>query len=99
MAPPDLNEMLGAILQNPEAKNALNGVLGAESAEGAAKETSLDIGSHRGRRTKERKHLLLAIRPYLGKNRCASVDRMIRALELYDIIEDTQLLKGGHKHV
>jgi hypothetical protein len=46
-------------------------------------------------RNKGRREVLLAIRPYLGARRCASVDRMIRALELYEIIEETQLLKGG----
>lgn len=45
---------------------------------------------------KARREMLLALRPYLGERRCASVDRMIRALELYDILEETHLLKGGH---
>ena len=98
MAPPDLSEMLGAILQNPEAKNALNGILAPESVGEEATEVSQPAGPRR-KHGQERKHLLLAIRPYLGHQRCASVDRMIRALELYDIIEETQLLKGGHRHV
>ncbi len=42
-----------------------------------------------------RRELFLAMRPYLSKRRCASVDRMLRAMELYEIIEETQLLKGG----
>ena len=48
---------------------------------------------------KGRRGVLNALRPYLSQRRCASLDRMIRAMELYEIIMETQLLKGGIANV
>ncbi len=48
---------------------------------------------------KGRRGVLNALRPYLSQRRCASLDRMIRAMELYEIIMETQLLKGGITNV
>ncbi len=42
-----------------------------------------------------RQAVLLAIRPYLGTRRCASLDRLLRAMELYRLIEDTKLMQGN----
>jgi len=47
------------------------------------------------RLARSRRDFLVALRPYLGTRRCASCDRMIRALELYEIIGETHLMKGG----
>lgn len=35
-----------------------------------------------------RRDVLLALRPFLSARRCASVDRVLRALELYEVIEE-----------
>lgn len=35
-----------------------------------------------------RREFLLALRPFLSARRCASVDRVLRALELYEVIEE-----------
>lgn len=35
-----------------------------------------------------RREVLLALRPFLSARRCASVDRVLRALELYEVIEE-----------
>lgn len=37
---------------------------------------------------KGRREVLLSLRPFLSERRCASVDRVLRALELYEVIED-----------
>lgn len=37
-----------------------------------------------------RREVLLALRPFLSERRCASVDRLLRALELYEVIEETR---------
>ena len=36
-----------------------------------------------------RRDVLIALRPFLSSRRCASVDRLLRALELYEVIEDS----------
>ena len=84
----DLGAMLSKIGENPEAQAMLSNLLGGTSDP----PTSSPPGK-RGRGGK-RREMLLSLRPYLSSRRCASVDRMIRALELYEIIEETHLLKG-----
>ena len=37
-----------------------------------------------------RREVLLALRPFLSERRCASVDRLLRALELYEVIEESR---------
>lgn len=37
-----------------------------------------------------RREVLLALRPFLSSRRCASVDRLLRALELYEVIEESR---------
>ena len=37
-----------------------------------------------------RRDVLIALRPFLSSRRCASVDRLLRALELYEVIEDSR---------
>ena len=37
-----------------------------------------------------RREVLLALRPFLSERRCASVDRLLRALELYVVIEESR---------
>ena len=37
-----------------------------------------------------RRDVLIALRPFLSRRRCASVDRLLRALELYEVIEDSR---------
>lgn len=37
-----------------------------------------------------RREVLVALRPFLSSRRCASVDRLLRALELYEVIEDSR---------
>lgn len=37
-----------------------------------------------------RRDVLLALRPFLSSRRCASVDRLLRALELYEVIEESR---------
>lgn len=39
---------------------------------------------------KGRRDVLIALRPFLSSRRCASVDRLLRALELYEVIEDSR---------
>lgn len=68
----------------------------APTPDEAGEATPVGLFSHgHSRRGSSRRELFLAMRPYLSKRRCASVDRMLRAMELYEIIEETQLLKGG----
>lgn len=37
-----------------------------------------------------RREVLLSLRPFLSERRCASVDRLLRALELYEVIEESR---------
>ena len=37
---------------------------------------------------KGRREVLLSLRPFLSERRCASIDRVLRALELYEVIEE-----------
>ena len=37
-----------------------------------------------------RRDVLITLRPFLSSRRCASVDRLLRALELYEVIEDSR---------
>lgn len=39
---------------------------------------------------KGRREVLLSLRPFLSEKRCATVDRVLRALELYEVIESTR---------
>ncbi len=43
-----------------------------------------------------RHDLLCALRPYLGKRRGAALERILHALELYEMIEEMSPGKGGH---
>lgn len=98
----DLGAMLSKIAENPEAREMLSSLLGSASplpSTQAEEESQPTMAfpappKKRGHGAK-RREMLLTLRPYLGPRRCASVDRMIRALELYEIIEETSLLKGG----
>ena len=91
----DLGAMLSKIGENPDAQAMLSSLLGGMS-EGSPSPTPPP--PHIGGRGGRRKEMLRSLRPYLSTRRCASVDRMIRALELYEIIEETHLLKGD-RHV
>ncbi len=84
----DLGAMLSKIGENPEAQAMLSSLLG-----GTSDTPTASPPGKRGRGGR-RREMLLSLRPYLSSRRCASVDRMIRALELYEIIEETHLLKG-----
>lgn len=103
MAQSDLAGMLSSVLSNPDAMGMLTSLLSgvenpSEGEEIEAKECAeeaLEVGHHEGKaRCQHRRELLSAIRPYLSHQRCATLDRMLRALELYELIEQTELLKG-----
>ncbi len=103
---PDISGMLSTILQNPNAKNTLMSLLGSgeeevseapppaepEETEAVYAQLEAPAGHRHG---SERKKLLLALRPYLGTRRSHALDRLIRAMELFDLIENTKHLKGG----
>ncbi len=102
---PDIGEMIKQISANPTARDMLAGMLGS-SEESPENQGSAPLGaesvatgatpfSHRphggGRRA-----LLRALRPYLGTRRAASLDRMQRALDIYELIEQMLHTKGGN---
>ena len=110
----DLGGMLSKIAENPEASAMLRELLSqaaspstpdgeasavtegqASEGEPSAEKSFLPIDHKHGR---GRREMLLCLRPYLGARRSASLDRMIRALELYEILKETNLLKGD-RHV
>lgn len=86
----DLGAMLSKISENQEAREMLSSILGAPKGNADA-----DAPQKRGH-THHRREMLQALRPFLSTRRSTSIDRMIRALEVYEIIEQTQFLKGGH---
>ena len=101
MAERDLAGMLSSILSNPDAMSMLSGLLSGseldtshEAAE-AVEPEAVESGAFRNEgRRHHRRELLNAVRPYLSSQRCVSLDRMVRALELYEMLEQTELLKG-----
>ena len=103
----DVGTMLSKIAENPEATAMLRGLLAgavpseeSEGEHGEVPPVSSEAGgasSHR-RAHPRRREMLLCLRPYLGARRCASLDRILRALEIYEALEQTNLLKGD-RHV
>ncbi len=107
----NIHEMISKITQNPDAMAMLSSILGSGSnngeepknmdpeqsheSHGDAAPASLSLPLSTRSHGRRRREILYALRPYLGSRRAASLDRMIRALELYEIIEETHLLKGG----
>lgn len=104
MAENDLAGMLSSVLSNPEAMGMLTNLLSGVGGEGTEEaqptadraDEAQEAGLlHKGSKHKRhRRELLCAVRPYLSTRRCATLDRMLRALELYEVIEQTELLKG-----
>lgn len=92
----DLGAMLSKISENPEAREMLSNILGAQTG-GEDTEGEVEASAPPSKRShsQHRREMLLALRPYLSTRRSATIDRMIRAIEVYDIIEQTRFLKGG----
>ncbi len=92
-----LTSLLGGMATQAEPSDTGNAPSDASSNdEEDAVPVSLRIPPASRGHARGRREMLNALRPYLGSRRAASVDRMIRALELYEIIEETRLLKGGN---
>ncbi len=108
---PDLGDMMKEISANPAAREMLMSLLAPSDKEepqtdGASPSDHTDDAieaSNTDAFTPPRRHggvgrhraLLCALRPYLGEKRCATLSRMERALELYEVIEQMKHTKGG----
>ncbi len=101
---PDIGEMIKQISENQTAREMLAGMLstgndvpensGSAPSDGEAVEAGAFPMRHHGG-NQSRKALLCALRPYLGTRRAATLDRMRRALDIYDLIEEMLGRKGG----
>ena len=106
----DLGGMLAKISENPEASAMLRELLGGAGAsaesnteeevrsDAPAGEAGASPSPTPRKSYAKRCELLHCLRPYLGPRRCATLDRVLRALELYEILEKTSLMKG-ERHV
>ncbi len=98
-ANPAASEMLANILGKKDGEEPQNKDVNTENSsdkeEDSAPASTFSIPVSTRSHARGRREMLSTLRPYLGARRAASVDRMIRALELYEIIEETRLLRGG----
>ncbi len=104
---PDIGDMIKQISENPTAREMLASLIsnnsetpeniGSSSPNDDAPEsvTASVHTSHRHPRGGERRALLRALKPYLGTRRAATLCRMERALDIYDLIEQMIHTKGG----
>ncbi len=101
---PDIGDMMKQISENPQAREMLLSLIGPSDEEtpenpGIApmKEDAVEASVHPGRQHGVGRHraLLCALRPYLGERRAATLSRMERALEIYELIEQMKHTKGG----
>ncbi len=81
-----------ATVGDPERIGDVDAESGAETDDGSIKTGARVLrspppGRDHGR---GRREVLLALRPFLSERRCASVDRLLRALELYEVIEESR---------
>ena len=97
---PDLSGILEKVASNPAALSMLTALLGkaqeAKPAEPVSVPTTLP--TLRPARD-ERTALLLAIKPFLSKEKQGAVDRMVRMLELTAVIRSVMAEPGGGEHV
>ncbi len=102
---PDIGEMMRQISSNPAAREMLASLIsneenpeniGSTPTEEGADAIPASVRPH-GRHGGAGKHhaLLCALRPYLGERRGATLARMERALEIYEVIEQMRHAKGG----
>ena len=97
---PDLSGILEKIASNPSALGMLTALLSrAQESKGAEPvATSAALPATAPARD-ERADLLLAIKPFLSKEKQAAVDRMIRMLELTRVIRSVMSENGGSQGV
>ncbi len=108
---PELGDMIKQISENPQAREMLASLLGGDAEEEPGNIGSASVAeeavpawspsptphmsqAHRGGFGRHRP-LLTALRPYLGERRCATLSRMERAIELYELIEQMKHTKGN----
>ena len=89
-APVDaMGDGLGALLQNPAVMERLPQVLAMlkTSSDGHASATPVSGGSHAtSSPAHSREHLLLALKPFLSRERCEAVDAILRISQLGDVL-------------
>ncbi len=100
MENPSARDMLAGVLgggKNEEMPENVGSASSNEEASDASDAVPTSLLTHSGSRMHHpaRRGMLSALRPYLSARRAASLDRMTRAMEMYEIIEDMHLFKGG----
>ena len=94
---PDLSGIMEKIAGNPAALNMLTTLLGrAQEAKPAVSAAPSPISPEARHSAKdERIALLLALKPFLSKEKQGTVERMIRILELTSVIRSVMAEGGG----
>ena len=112
---PDLSGILSKVMAHPEALSMLSSLLGGggkpppkeehcEKREECDRECECAVVLPEKRCKKdsireERRRLLLALKPFLSKEKQSAVERMIRMLELTDVIRSVMTEGGGGERV
>ena len=98
-AMPDLSGMIEKIAGNPAALNMLTALLGrAQESKSSAPAPPLRPEAKHAPKD-ERVALLLALKPFLSKEKQSAVERMIRMLELTSVIRSVMAEGGNGEHV
>ena len=95
---PDLSGILSKIMSNPEAMTMLSSLLGNQSTKSAPKEKKenerepaiasiLPPTPAKASPREERRRLLLALKPFLSKERCEAIDRILMITDALSLLQ------------